>query len=215
VIKTNFERDIVLQKITKKGAKMDQSSEKPLGEDAGLKREAADVDFELFEHLHQEYAPRLRRFFIKRGANRELADDLVQKIFADLWRQRKKCPSESSFDSYIYSMARNTLYNEIRRSKRMAGINSINHHVSGGSKNKMLSQPEAVFYFQELKEAFEAAKAKLTAEQRQALDAFQYPDIIKTSEQNMYSKGAYKKRLKRAQKKVLEYMAKYFIDKKS
>jgi DNA-directed RNA polymerase specialized sigma24 family protein len=113
-------------------------------------------------------------------------------------------------------MARNTLYNEIRRAKRIAGINSIKRHGFGASTHKMLSQPEAGLYFQELTEALEAAKNKLTDEQRQAIDTFQDSDSVfnKTSEQKNCSKEAYKKRLKRARKSIMEFLAPFFVDRK-
>jgi RNA polymerase sigma-70 factor (ECF subfamily) len=179
-------------------------------------RKAADDDIEAFKRFHKRYAQRLKQFFLKRGANRDLADDLVQKIFASLWQQRQNYPLDSSFEAYLYSIARNTLYSEIRRSRRMAGINSIKHHEFRADTHKMLSQPEAELYFQELTEALEAAKAELTDEQRQALEAFQCRDIAldKTSEQLGCSKEAYKKRLKRARKQIMKLLAQYFTDKK-
>ena len=190
------------------GAKMDQSSNKPLDEDTMLKREAADDNIKAFKHLHQEYAPRLRNFFIKRGANKELADDLVQKIFASLWQRHKNNIKEDYFEAYLYNMARNTLYNEIRLSKKMAGIKSIKHPEFGIPAHRMLSQPEAVLYLKELNEALEKAKTGLTNEQYQALQIAQDPDIDfhRELEELGWPIEAYKSHLKRARKKIREYL---------
>ena len=187
---------------------MDHSYNRPFDENGGLKRDADDSNFETFMRLHQEYAPRLRNFFIKRGANKELADDLVQKILASLWQRHKNNIKEDYFEAYSYNMARNTLYNEIRRSKRMAGIKSIKHPKFGIPAHRMLSQPEAVLYLKELNEALEKAKTGLTNEQYQALNIAQDPDIDfqRSLEELGWSIEAYKSHLKRARKKIREYI---------
>ena len=195
---------------------MDQSSKQPLDESAMLMLKAADDDIEAFVHLYQRFAPLLKQFFVIRGVDDNSADDLVQIIFARLWEQHKNYRGESSFETYLFGIARNTLKKEIRRSCTIAGISSKKQPVCDDGIYKTLSQPEAEFHLQELTDALETAKAKLTNEQRQALDVFQNPDVAfdKTSEKNICSKGAYKKRLKRARKRIKELMAQYFIDKK-
>jgi len=195
---------------------MDQSFKKPLDENTGLKRETADGDFEVFNRLYQKFAPLLKQFFLKRGADSDTADDLVQKIFTSLWQQRKNYPLESAFEEYLYRMARNTLYQEIRRSHRVTGISSKKHPKSDGDTGNILTQPEAELYLQELTEALKAAKAELTDEQQQALESFQDQDIAldKTLEKLGCSKEAYKKRLKRARQQMREFLAPFFTDKK-
>jgi RNA polymerase sigma-70 factor (ECF subfamily) len=161
----------------KKGAKMDQSSKQPLDENSGLMLKADDGDFEAYKRLYQRFAPVLKQFFIKRGVDSDLAEDLVQKIFTSLWQQRQNYPLDSFFEAYLYSMARNTLYSEIRRSRRMPKIKSIKHNEIRTYTHKILSQPEDELYLQEFKEALEEAKTKLTNEQFQALQIAQVPDI--------------------------------------
>ena len=114
-------------------------------------------------------------------------------------------------------MARNTLYQEIRQSHKKAGLSSKKRPESDGDTNNILSQPEAELYFQELTDAIETAKAKLTEKQLRALEASQIPEIDfdKISEELGCSKGTYKSRLERARKRIMELMAQYFIDKKS
>ena len=193
---------------------MDQSSKKLLDENARLMRKVADGNIEAFDCLHQRFAPFLKQFFVIRRANNDSADDLVQKIFTSLWKRRKNYRVESSFESYLYSMARNTLYQEIRRSRRITGKNLKKQPKSELDTHDVLSPPEAELYFKEISDAIEAAKAKLTTEQRQAIDAFQDQDIAldKTSEQNICSKGAYKSRLQRARKRIMEILAPFFTD---
>jgi RNA polymerase sigma factor (sigma-70 family) len=113
----------------------------------------ADDDIVAFKCLQQRYAPFLKQFFVIRGVDSNSADDLVQKIFTCLWEQRKNYRVLSSFDVYLFSMARNALYNEIRQSRSIAELNSKKHPESDVDTNNMLSQPEAELFFQELTDA--------------------------------------------------------------
>ena len=193
---------------------MNQDSKLPLDENARLMRKAADGDIDAFKRLYQRFAPLLRQLFVIRGLDRNSADDFVQKIFASLWQQRKNFRGESSFETYLSSIARNTLNKEIRQSRKIAGTSSKKHQQSDGDTCDILSQPEADFYFQELNVALETAKPKLTDEQLQALDASQAPDIAfhKALEELGCSKGVYKNRLKRARKRLRELLAPFLTD---
>ena len=193
---------------------MDQSSKQRHDENVRLMRKVADGDIDAFKRLYQRYAPLLIQFFIIRGVDSNSADDFVQKIFTSLWQQRKNYYVASSFETYLSSIARNTLNKEIRQSSKIVGTNSKKHQLSDGDTYNILSRPEADFYFQELSDALETAKAKLTDEQLQALDASQVPDIAfhKALEELGCSKGAYKKRLKRARKRLRELLAPFFTD---
>jgi RNA polymerase sigma-70 factor (ECF subfamily) len=192
---------------------MNQNSKLPLGEDSGLVLKVANGDIEAFERLHQRYAPLLKQFFVIRGVGRNSADDLVQKIFTHLWQQRKNFRGVSSFEAYLFGIARNTLYNEIRRSRTITGISSKKLPKFYLDTGKM-SQPEAEFYFQELTDALEAAKDKLTDEQLQALEAAHDPDVDfhKVLGELGCSKEAYKSHLKRARKRLMEFLAPLFTD---
>ena len=193
---------------------MNQDSKLPLDENAELMLKVADGDIDAFKRLYQRFAPLLIQFFIIRGVDSNSADDLVQKIFISLWDQRKNFRGESSLESYLFSMARNTMYKEIRRSRRINRISSKKHPGFEANTNNVLSQPEADFYFQELNVALETAKTKLTEEQFQALQAAQDTDsdFQKVLEELGYSKEAYKSHLKRARKRLRVLLAPFFSE---
>ena len=73
---------------------------------------------------------------------------------------------------------------------------------------RSLSQPETVLYLKELNEALEKAKTGLTNEQYMALKIDQDPDIDfhRELEELGWTKEAYKSHLKRARKKIREYL---------
>ena len=196
------------------GHKMNQDSKLPLGENAGLMRKTADGDIDAFKRLHQRFAPLLTQFFVMRGVNRNSADDLVQIIFTHLWERRKNFRVVSSFEAYVFSMARNTLYQEIRQSHKKAGLSSKKHPKSDVDTHNILSQPEAEFYLQELTESLEAAKTKLTAKQYQALEFSQASEVplSKILEELDCSHGAYKGLIKRARKQIWEFLDPIYLE---
>jgi RNA polymerase sigma-70 factor (ECF subfamily) len=191
---------------------MDRSSKVPLDENARLMLKVAEGDIESFDRLFQRLAPLLMHLFVRRGADLNSADDLAQKIFIHLWRQRKSFRGESSFETYLFSIARHTLHKEIRQTRKIAKISSKKQKDFDENTYNTLSRPEAEFYLQELINALEAAKAKLTEKQFQALEAAQEPDIDlhKVLEELGCSKGVYKSRLKRARKRLRELLAPFF-----
>jgi len=149
-----------------------------------------------------------------RGAGLDSAEDFVQKIFIHLWRQRKNYRPESSFETYLFSIARHILYKEIHQSHKIIEVISKIPAEFNGYSNKTLSQPEAEFYLKELNDALEAAKAKLTDEQMQALEIAQTPDrdLHKVLEELGWSKESYKSHLKRARRRMRELFYPFFLD---
>ena len=198
----------------RKGPKMDQSSKQWHDENARLMQKAADGDIEAFVRLFQRFAPLLMHLFIKRGADINSAEDLVQKIFTHLWQQRKNYRPESSFETYLFSIARHILSKEIRQSHKIKGLRSEKQTDSDGGTYNNLSQPEAELYLQELTEFIEESKAKLTEKQQDALQASQEPDsdLHEILEELGCSKGVYKNRLKRARQCLKEYLTQFFTD---
>lgn len=177
-------------------------------------RKVADDDFKAFERLHQRYAPILMRLFDKQNLDHTSIDDLVQRIFIDLWKKRKSFRGESSFETYLFSMAKRSLNKELRRFYKMAekevkGVTEFTPDSYIG-----LSEPEAELYLQELTKALEDAEAKLTDEQRKALEASQVVDtpLVKVLEGLGCTHGAFKNRLKRARKRLKELLAPFLSE---
>lgn len=73
-------------------------------------------DSKAFELLFLRYQPKLVYFFAGFVHDDEVAQDLSQDLFFNLWNNRMKLSDVRSFQSYIYQMARNVLYNYYDRS---------------------------------------------------------------------------------------------------
>lgn len=68
-------------------------------------------DTKAFEILFLRYQPKLVRFFAGFIHDDKQAEDLAQDVFLNLWKNREKLQLVKSFQSYLYQMARNMLYN--------------------------------------------------------------------------------------------------------
>ena len=64
-----------------------------------------------FDSLFEVYSPKLFGFAMKYFKNESDSEELVQKVFVQVWEYRQTLKSEFSFKSYLFTIA----LNEIRR----------------------------------------------------------------------------------------------------
>lgn len=78
-------------------------------------RENASGDTDAFERLFFRYQPRLVYFLTGLTHDKEVSRDMAQDIFLALWRDREKLKEVKSFSSYLFQMARFTVYDYFDR----------------------------------------------------------------------------------------------------
>lgn len=64
-----------------------------------------------FDVLHQD----IYRYAFAYLRSRELAEDIVQDVFAKLWAHRYTVDSSQHLRAYVYQIARNTIFNQLKR----------------------------------------------------------------------------------------------------
>jgi len=178
-------------------------------ESTKLMQKAGVGDSEAFVCLYDRFAPTLMHLFVRRGADLTLAEDLTQKVFVCLWERRKNFRAESSFETYLFSIAKHALNKEIRESRKVAETGLKGHPKLNEGSQRGLSEPELEIYLKELAAAVQRAKAKLTLEQRQALAVSQSRRIsFSTVAQKLgCSQEGLKSHLKRARRRMRELLA--------
>ena len=176
---------------------------------ASLTRKAARGDTEAFCRLFYRSLPILRHLYAKWNGHCAEPDDFTQEVFLRLWRQREDFRGESSLLTYLLAIARYTLYEEARQSRKAARIHLETRPRYGEYSRNDLSQPEAEFHFQELSDFIEGAKANLTAEQRTSLEVHQTADVTlhEASKALGCSPKALECRLHRARKQLRTLLA--------
>mgnify|MGYP002619776626 FL=1 len=79
-----------------------------------LKQQLRTGDPAAFRALYEAFAPRLTGFVIRFGCNREEADEIVQETFVRVWQHRHNINPDASFSTYIITIAKNIIYNQVR-----------------------------------------------------------------------------------------------------
>lgn len=82
-------------------------------------RIAEDQDKAAFAELFAFYAPRLKSYLLRLGANGSQAEDLAQEAMLSVWRKAAQFdPAKAAAGTWIFAIARNLRIDAIRREKR-------------------------------------------------------------------------------------------------
>jgi RNA polymerase sigma-70 factor (ECF subfamily) len=80
---------------------------------------AQNQDQAAFAELFRHFAPRVKAFLMKSGADAGLAEDCMQDVMAALWRKAHMYdPARASVATWIFTLARNRRIDLLRRSAR-------------------------------------------------------------------------------------------------
>ena len=84
---------------------------------------------ESFRILYEEYFPHLYAFIFDLIRSRYLTEDIVQTTFANLWQTRERIDVRMSFKSYIFTIARNQMLNELRKKLADPDFHNYNEYI--------------------------------------------------------------------------------------
>ncbi|MEN6457281.1 MAG: RNA polymerase sigma-70 factor [Prolixibacteraceae bacterium] len=74
-------------------------------------------DVEAFDLVYEKYAQKLYAFSLKYLKSSEETKELVQSVFLKLWENQRNLRKETSFKSYLFTIAYNEICNLFRRRK--------------------------------------------------------------------------------------------------
>ena len=84
-----------------------------------LARVRDQQDQEAFAKLFHHFAPRIKGFLIKGGADVSMAEECAQDVMATLWRKAHMFdPSRASVATWIFTIARNRKIDLLRKERR-------------------------------------------------------------------------------------------------
>ena len=84
-----------------------------------LRRIQANQDQQAFAELFSYFAPRVKAFLIKSGANPGLAEECTQEVMATLWHKAHLFdPSRAGVSTWIFTIARNKKIDALRKQRR-------------------------------------------------------------------------------------------------
>lgn len=79
----------------------------------------ARKDIQAFEVLFRHFGPKIRAFMLKRGGNRQQAEELMQETMMMIWNKAALFdPTRGSVSSWIFTVARNVRIDAFRKTNR-------------------------------------------------------------------------------------------------
>lgn len=86
-------------------------------EDSELIESLRKGDVDAFNMVYKKYAQKLYAFSLKYLKSVEEAEELVQSVFLKLWENQQNLKKETSFKSYLFTIAYNEICNLFRQRK--------------------------------------------------------------------------------------------------
>jgi RNA polymerase sigma-70 factor (ECF subfamily) len=146
-------------------------------------------DRDAFEILMRKYYARILNFVYRFLGNRQLSEDLTQDIFMKVYKSARRYRSRSKFQTWLYTIAKNSCLNELRRNRgQMVSFDEPSTSDERVLK-KEISDPHADpardFLRKEKKALIQAAINDLPENQRIAVilrryESFSYAEIAAT-----------------------------------
>jgi len=94
------------------------------------------------EELFSYYYPRLYNFSKSFLKIEDGIDDILQEVFVKIWQKRKSINSSNTFNSYIFTITRNLLLNELRSRLNNENLKEEVKKLSLGSDYASIDQIE-------------------------------------------------------------------------
>lgn len=80
---------------------------------------AKDRDKDAFAKLFAHYAPRIKSYLMRQGANNASAEELSQEAMMSVWRKADRFdPAKASAGTWIFTVARNLRIDALRKERR-------------------------------------------------------------------------------------------------
>ncbi len=125
--------------------------------DQELLQLVADGDRQAYQYLFETYWNQVFGACLHLTKSPEQAKDLTQDIFLKIWDHRQKLPAVRNFDSYLYTIARNLVRDQLRTTIfRESNREFLQHYFS----TKGIS-PQEILEEKQLSEKMKAAIGSL------------------------------------------------------
>ena len=119
-------------------------------------------NLQAYNELFDRYGKRLYHFSIDYLKSAEDAEEIVQEVFLKIWDNREELSADKSFESYLFTIARNGILNTIRKSRsEQSYMNYVKVHPG---KNVLLDEE---LDFNELDKAYHKAIGKLSLRRKE------------------------------------------------
>ncbi len=183
-----------------------------------LLRQARDGDYAAFDDLQLSLEPPIRRF-VRRltGGRHDAEDDIIQDTFISLYKNMHRIEPVENLRPYLYRIARNRCYDEMRYMNRRDEISLDDEPVNvwvSFTEADTSPQPDEVTHWILLHMEVREAMERLPEAQREALILFseEHMSYAEIAEIAGVSLGTVKSRLFHAKKKLRQLIRPETLD---
>ena len=119
-------------------------------------------DVEAFDLVYEKYAGKLYGFTFKYLKSTDETEELVQSVFLKVWEHHKTLKKESSFKSYLFTIAYNEICNTFRRRSHLQKF--IGEQLNDSSQTS--NETDELIDYNSIRERVEQIVSKLPERQR-------------------------------------------------
>jgi RNA polymerase sigma-70 factor (ECF subfamily) len=147
--------------------------------DVALMSRIGEGDHAAFRALIERHQDAVVGTVAKMLSNSADAEDIAQQVFLRIWRHAKRYRPEAKFTTYLFTIARNLVFNESRRRSRRREVSSEEREESSHLQIEANPdrRPDSELLQAELQRAVDAAIAALPEAQRLAVVLRRYEQM--------------------------------------
>jgi RNA polymerase sigma-70 factor (family 1) len=110
-----------------------------------------------FEYVYNKYAVKVYNFCRKLYLSHDDAEEMVQNVFISIWENRQQINPEKSFDSYLFTIAKNRITDSYK--KKLVNHAYVNYTLNQQKDFDFITEDKILF--DELNNQIEKAIEKL------------------------------------------------------
>lgn len=136
-------------------------------------------DHDAFRRLVARHQGAVVGTVTKMLGNTSDSEDIAQLVFIRVWKHAKHYKPENKFTTYLYTIARNLVYNETRRRSRKKTVSTDWREKESHLEHPAdpAARPDSVLLTGELQQAIDAAIHALPKKQRLAVILRRYENL--------------------------------------
>ena len=124
--------------------------------------QVAEGDERAFRQLFDHYWNKIYSVALTLTKSIALSEEIVQDVFLKIWLKREQLPSVERFDSFLFTVAKNHIYNELRKKTiEQPFVEHLEQHFLESS-----ALPEQMMLLKETKQLIDKAVQQLPDQQR-------------------------------------------------
>jgi RNA polymerase sigma-70 factor (ECF subfamily) len=122
----------------------------------------AEGDEKAFRQLFDHYWNKIYSVALTLTKSTALSEEIVQDVFLKIWLKREQLPSVEKFDGFLFTVAKNHIYNELRKkTMEQPFVEHLEQHFLESS-----ALPEQFMLLKETKQLIDRAVQQLPDQQR-------------------------------------------------